>query len=223
MEPKKKPIGIRQVGAKFEARLAFGTKRKSLGQFATMEEALAAYASAKEAARSRYPSKRRDVITQARLKALFTYDPESGLFTRLSHAGGQPAGLIAGSSNYQGYRHLKVDGRRYLEHQMAWLYMTGSLVLGLDHIDGNRANNRFANLRLASHAENQQNRAAKSNNSSGLMGVNWHAASGKFQARIMIDHKSHHLGYFSNPADAHQAYLAAKKQLHRFQPVPRDL
>lgn len=223
MEPKRKFLGIRQVGSKFEARISFGRKRKSLGQFLTAEEALAAYSAAKETARSMYPSRTGGGVTQARLRELFHYDPETGIFTRLSHAGGKVAGLRAGGTGPDGYRRLRVDGRRYVAHQMAWLYMTGALVTGLDHRDGDRANNRFLNLRPASQAENQQNRSAKANNSSGLMGVNWHSRSGKFQARIMVNRKPHHLGYFADPNAAHQAYLDAKKNLHRFQPTPRDL
>jgi HNH endonuclease len=131
-------------------------------------------------------------------------------------------GTVTSDPSRDGYLRLRIDGRKHLQHRLAWLYMTGTNPNAeIDHIDGNRANNRLQNLRLASHSENQQNRSARSKNSSGLLGVTWHSKIGKFQSRIMHNHKAHHLGYFSSPNEAHQAYLEAKQRLHEFQAAPR--
>jgi hypothetical protein len=225
MEPKRKFRGIRAAGKRYEARVMFGTRRRSIGMFDTIEEALAAYEAAKSEARLLYPSITRPELTQRRLKELFHYAPEIGVFTRLTDAGGKSAGSSAGGQNKTNkYRHLRIDGRRYPEHQLAWLYMTGEMPpAGIDHRDGERTNNCFTNLRPATQFENGQNRQCRPNTKTGLLGVNWHAASRKFQARIMVNRKMHHLGYFNDPTEAHRAYLEAKRRLHLFQPVPRDI
>lgn len=216
--------GIRQVRGKFEARVMIGAKRRSLGCFDTEDAALAAYIKAKENALLQYPSLNPKPLTRDRLKSLFSYDHETGAFSRLSSVGGSTTGTVAGGVNKtHKYRFLRVDGVRYPEHRLAWLYMTGSMPPDqIDHKDGNRANNRFSNLRLATYFQNSQNRPVKSSNSSGYRGVTWHKNNQMYHARIMVNGRSHSLGYFHSPEEAHDAYLDAKRRLHRFQPVPRD-
>ena len=95
------------------------------------------------------------------------------------------------------------------------------LLLGLtdpkiktDHRDRNGLNNSRANLRACSHAENGRNRTAQANNSSGYKGVSFHKQHEKWQARIMVNGKSKHLGFYLTPEDAHQAYCAAAAEFH---------
>jgi hypothetical protein len=84
----------------------------------------------------------------------------------------------------------------------------------VDHIDGDGLNNRRSNLRLASRAQNQKNRARPVSNSSGVKGVTWHAARGKWQAQISADNKHYNLGRFDKIEDAAAAYAAASAKLH---------
>jgi hypothetical protein len=106
-----------------------------------------------------------------------------------------------------------VDGHRYPAHRLAWLYMTGEWPGEVDHINGKKDDNRWANLRDISHAANSQNvRVAQVNNRCGVLGVK--PLRDKFQARICVARKTIHLGTFLTTSEAHAAYVAAKRELH---------
>lgn len=155
------------------------------------------------------------ILTAARLRELFHYEPETGVFTRLiKKAGNATAGSCAGSINTIGYRQIRVDGSNYLGHRLAWLYVHGEWPIGqIDHIDGTRSNNAIGNLRDVSHAVNQQNRKrAKANASASLMGISF--SSGRWVAHISINGKPRYIGRFGTEAQAHSAYLAAKRLHH---------
>lgn len=216
--------GVRRVKNRFQARIKDGAKRRSLGVFDTEDEARAAYLAAKAAAKERNPSWSTRELTFDRLKQVVSFNPETGEFTRINRAGVKGGAIGGGINRANGYRYIRIDGKRYMAHRVAWMYMTGSMPDGyLDHRDGNRANNSFKNLRLATYADNAQNRPTQSNNTTGLRGVCWHKPTGRFTARITKDGVQHFLGYFRDPQDAHRAYLQAKERLHSFQPSPRDL
>jgi hypothetical protein len=87
----------------------------------------------------------------------------------------------------------------------------------IDHKNGVKDDNRKANLRPATNKENQQNvRRARCNNASGFLGVSFHRKLAKYSAQIYVDGKKKHLGYFISPRTAHEEYLKAKAELHRF-------
>jgi hypothetical protein len=103
----------------------------------------------------------------------------------------------------------------YRAHRLAWLYVHGEWPRKLiDHIDGDGLNNRIANLRLASAAENIINRVAQSNNASGIKGVSWHKASQKYQAVIHKDRRQIYLGLFATAEEASAAYTRASFEQH---------
>lgn len=164
------------------------------------------------------------VITQSRLKEVLHYDPETGVFTWLAQTGNRiKIGDIAGAVGAAGHRYVGVDRKLYFSHRLAWLYVTGSWPRNqIDHRNGVRDDNRIANLREAAPGQNQQNIKLPSTNKSGFMGVSWSRQKRKWAAHIMLAKRSKYLGYFTTPEDAHAAYLAAKADLHTFQPVPRD-
>lgn len=106
-----------------------------------------------------------------------------------------------------------LDGRRYQEHRLVWLVETGAFpVEFLDHINGQRADNRFANLRAASKKQNNENIQLRRDNRSGLRGVS-RRRNGKWVAQIQSDGTKRHLGYFDSAAAAHAAYQTAATQL----------
>lgn len=152
-------------------------------------------------------------LTPARLRELFHYDPETGVFTRLvktSHNAG--AGSVT-----NGYQRLIVDGKRYAAHRLAWLYMTGDWPSAeIDHINGIGADNRFANLRDVGRATNQENlrRARSDNHSSGVLGVHWSEYHKKWKAHIRVDGRLKHLRYCDTKEEAQAVYLDAKRRLH---------
>lgn len=155
-------------------------------------------------------------LTQERLKQLFHYDPETGVFTRkLTVSSRALSGGCSFYKNEHGYRQIRADYRLYRAHHLAWLYMTGAWPdAQIDHIDGNRENNRFANLRPATNAQNGKNRGAQSNNKLGLKGVSFHKKSRKYRVSIVSDGSYHYLGLFDCPAAAHFSYIIAADKLH---------
>lgn len=160
--------------------------------------------------------KNQQPLTAARLRHLLAYDQHTGIFTRLVQT--TPAvqiGDVAGTLTRNGYVQISVDGTFYYAHRLAWFYMTGKWPAeDIDHMDGMRANNQFANLRSATRQVNAQNkRRASSNSKAGLLGVS-HTTNGKPFARIGNDGKQTFLGVFDSAQEAHAAYVSAKRQLH---------
>jgi hypothetical protein len=155
-------------------------------------------------------------LTARRLRELVEYSPDTGVFTRrVTLCGRALAGSVAGGLHQQGYITFAVDGVSYQAHRLAFLYMTGEWPQGLmDHIDGVRHNNRWANLRDVSPAWNAQNRRKpQRQNKSGLLGVA-SLPNGRFVARVVSGKKRHFIGEFASAELAHHAYMAAKRQLH---------
>lgn len=103
-----------------------------------------------------------------------------------------------------------------MAHRLAWLYVYGEWPNGdIDHIDGDRLNNRIANLRDVSRRVNLENqRRPKACNKSGFLGVKTFRDQ-RFQARIQVRGVQLHLGTFDTPHEAHAAYVAAKRNLHQ--------
>lgn len=150
------------------------------------------------------------------LKDAFSYDPKTGLFVRRHREGvkrfvntawaGKPAFAV---SHNAGYLHGNFDGQWYLAHRIAWKMVYGTEPPEIDHINGDRRDNRIANLRPSSRSENGRNKAHKPN-ATGVYGVYLHKASGLYHARIVILGKVKSLGYFKNLEDAAKARETAK-------------
>lgn len=167
--------------------------------------------------------KYRKDLTAERLRELLSYDPETGLFRRkVALCNSVKVGEIAGGDDGQGYIKIRVDGKLYKAHRLAWLYVNGVWPEDeLDHINGLRPDNRIANLREATHAENGQNRAIPRNSTSKHHGVGRDRRSGKWRARIKSRGVEVTLGYFENIEDAVAARANAKAEMHPFQPAER--
>jgi hypothetical protein len=152
------------------------------------------------------------MLTAERLREVLSYNPETGAFTWLVSTSNRiRVGDVAGSVRPDGYRKICVDGRQYLAHRLAYLYVTGEWPAEyLDHINGNPGDDRWANLRSATGTQNSANKRKQRNNTSGFKGVLRHAARKKqWQARIGINGHGKCLGYFDTPENAHAAYVAA--------------
>lgn len=156
------------------------------------------------------------ILTQARLKELLRYDPDTGVFTYACARPKVRVGAVAGHTHRgHGYRQIKLDGKPYLAHRLAWLYVYGDWPPELlDHIDLDRTNNRIANLRLSDRFLNRQNTRAPANCTSGVKGVNWNKTLGKWHARIAYGNHRHHVGWFATLEDAKQARLQAEIAMH---------
>lgn len=156
------------------------------------------------------------MLTATRLRELLSYDPETGDFTRLVGRSGprSRAGDVAGCENGQGYIRIYVDGIGYKAHRLAWLYVYGEMPPELDHINGNRSDNRIANLRSVTRAQNKMNCRTYKNCTSGLKGATFNKRAQKWKAQIQRDGKKVGLGYFETAEAAHEAYAVAANALH---------
>ena len=161
------------------------------------------------------------MISADRLRELLDYNHETGALTwRVARGAKAKAGTVAGSPNSKGYLTVKVDNKTYRAHRLAWLMFHGSLPeLFIDHVNGDKLDNRICNLRAATNSENQQNKLrARRDSLSGLLGVYTHE-NGRWRSSIKVDGKQKHLGCFDTPEEAHSVYLKAKAELHPFQTI----
>lgn len=128
---------------------------------------------------------------------------------------GKHAGMVAGTV-YDGARiKITLDGRRYLAHRLAWLWMKGKWPADqIDHHDVDPSNNRWLNLREATNGQNAHNTRAHRDNTSGFKGVYWHKLAGKWQAQIMHNGKNIHIGLFDTREEAAAARAIISAKLH---------
>lgn len=153
-----------------------------------------------------------DNITADYLRSILSYDQSTGIFRWLVRP---RVGSQAGCLNTSGRRQIGINGRYYLASRLAWLYMTGEWPIAhIDHIDCDKDNNEFLNLREASHAENSRNRGKNRNNKSGFKGVSWNNRLEKWIAQITVDGTKIHLGVCSTPQEAANIYAVAASKYH---------
>lgn len=145
--------------------------------------------------------------TVDRLRQVFTLDKQGRLIRNFACSKAK-VGEEAGDINNRGYRRVTVDGSRYLAHRIVWTMHTGFWPsLHIDHINGDRSDNRPENLRQATNGQNLCNRGAQKNNKLGLKGVHFSARKGKYVAQIAYGGKHRFIGHFSTAEEAHAAYL----------------
>ncbi len=162
-------------------------------------------------------------LTYETLVKLLEYCRESGQFRwKVDRGGKARAGKAAGKPHHNQYVQIRVFGRLYYAHRLAWFLVHSRWPKNeLDHINGDRTDNRIENLRECTRAENGQNQAKRKDNASGFIGVSWDVVHAKWRADIRLSGRTRYLGLFVNAEDAHAAYLAAKMDLHKFQTTPR--
>jgi hypothetical protein len=155
-----------------------------------------------------------------RVRDALDYDHVTGQFVwkNTSHNSRVMAGENAGHTcPRHGYVFIGIDRVVYRAHRLAWAHFYGEWPANqIDHINGDRQDNRIANLREATNAQNAQNMGIKKSNTSGVPGVSWHDRAGKWSAQITIGGKKRHLGLFECRETAHEVYLTAKSKLHPF-------
>jgi hypothetical protein len=153
-------------------------------------------------------------LTLERVKEALRYDPDMGTFTWLEDRPGKH-GRIGERAGHllvkTGYRTLMFERCKMAEHRLAFFYMTGEWpTIDVDHINRDRSDNRWDNLRLGTRSQNRANAASNRNNKCGLKGV--HLARGVWKSQICVRGKVTNLGAFDCPAAAHFAYVLAAKE-----------
>lgn len=167
------------------------------------------------------------MIDSCQLKELIDYDPETGLFTWLPRKrdwfksvgqwknwNGRYPGSVAGTVGKKGYRTIAIHDKLYKAHRLAWFYVHGRWPTDqIDHINGDRDDNRITNLRSVSNSINGKNKKRDHRNVSGYIGVTPYPYHGtmKWVARIRVDGRLKHLGYFDTIQEAAVARKAAER------------
>lgn len=143
------------------------------------------------------------------------YDPTTGVFTWRVDKTRVKRGDKAGRLNTNGHRQIRINGKCYLAHKIAWWLCWGQWPdFILDHIDGNPDNNRIDNLRPSNHSLNNQNTRLRKDNTSGYKGVYWDARDQCWKAYLRLNKKAIHLGCFVDKEDAINARQIAQKRWH---------
>lgn len=156
-------------------------------------------------------------ITQGKLRTLLRYSRSTGIFTWLKRPANpfmHKGGIKAGTPIHHGYITIKLWGKHYLAHRLAWLYVTGDWPQGeIDHINGDRSDNSWRNIRDTTRAVNGQNRKhADGDSLTGVLGVT--PRGSRFRAQLVVDGKTVYLGTFDSARDAHLRYLVEKRKRH---------
>lgn len=171
----------------------------------------------------------RQLPSTGELRQLLRYEPDTGKLFWLSRPlrmfksgkltarhkwllwNSRFAGTEALTATNKGYRVGAINRQNVCAHRVAWAIMTGEWPdQEIDHINRNRSDNRWDNLRAVDHAENAHNLPLMGSNTSGVCGVSWHQRAGKWRAQINLDDRQRHLGLFTDKADAIAARRAAE-------------
>lgn len=157
------------------------------------------------------------MLTQQRLKEVLYYDKVGGNFY-WRHATKRNAikpWSKAGTPHNKGYISIQLEGKRHQAHRLAWLYVNGAMpTQHIDHINGEKADNRFENLRHANNTTNHWNESTRSTNKSGHKGVWWHKQSRKWEAACRFNGKQIIVGRFERIQDAVEAVRKFREQHH---------
>lgn len=149
-------------------------------------------------------------IAHSELTKVIAYDESTGQFAWRKSRGCVVAGPVRGSVDQDGYIKITINRTHYFAHRLAWFYANGVWPEGeIDHRNGDRADNRLANLRLATRSQQTANSRAHRDSQSGVKGVSWHKGDKKWRAVIQVQGKEHALGKFDTLDEAALAYQQA--------------
>ena len=141
----------------------------------------------------------KDELTQSTLKDNLEYSRDTGLFRRVYISSNRVhKGWFSGADNGTGHRRIRVGGKSYLAHRLAFLYETGGIPKLIDHIDNNPSNNKWGNLRECNKSENARNSKLSSASTSGFKGVSWHKRDKKWAVNVNTGFKYKSFGVFDD-------------------------
>lgn len=138
------------------------------------------------------------MITQQLIAEYFDYKNGCLYWKKTVHGNKQYlVGQMAGSIHQYGYRHITWMGKSHKAHRLIFMLHHGFMPQEIDHINGDRADNRIENLRSVTRSQNQYNKRPQ-RNSSGYRGVTWHKKTGKWLVRVGLNNKNKSLGYYDD-------------------------
>lgn len=151
-------------------------------------------------------------ITQENLRKAFDYNPETGEITHKYPGRGRSIGDSATTNHSGGYYAMNVGGTMHLAHRIIFMYMKGYYPRMVDHINHDRKDNRWCNLREVNDLDNAKNITLHHNSKTGINGVALHKPTGKYRAYIGINYKQKHLGLFNTVEEAINARNKANEE-----------
>ena len=154
----------------------------------------------------------KELPTREQILSLLSYDPETGLFRWKETRRNRKAGAVAGSF-CSGYIRIGFAATSYFAHRLAYVVMTGDILTSadeIDHCNGVKTDNRWANLRILSRSDNVHNAGPSRVNSSGCRGVHWRPYNRKWIATITVNGRKIHIGTFVTKEEAQKARKAAE-------------
>ena len=153
------------------------------------------------------------------LNEIFEYDFDNGkLYWKKSGKGIKKSKLSVGAgyiNKHDGYVSISVNGTEYKAHRLIWKMFYGYDPKEVDHINGNRSDNRIENLREVTRSQNSMNQHGVRKNSSGVRGVGWDKFTSKWRVRITKEGKVERLGRYKNLEDAIQVRKDAEIRLFK--------
>jgi hypothetical protein len=160
-------------------------------------------------------------ITPQYLKQRLRYEPETGNLIWLhsdekgANWNSRCAGKVAGTINDRGYRKISINGKDMAAHRIAFAIYYGLLPENeIDHINGDKDDNRIENLRAVTRIQNASNRRKNDKNKSGYKGVYYEERTGMFRAQINFGKEKKHLGRYLTAIEAYAAYCNASLKFH---------
>ena len=159
------------------------------------------------------------------IKEYLSYDPETGVLTWIKRSGARGTiGTEARHLEGKGYMQTQFQRVLYKNHRIAWFLYTGEQPPDqIDHINGDKSDNRWSNLRAATQNQNQHNQGRRRDNASGYKGVSWDSTHKKWLAKIQVDSKRYSLGAFTTPEEARQAYCKAAVSFINNSPTTKEV
>jgi hypothetical protein len=148
------------------------------------------------------------MINQLKLHEMFEYRNDGNLIHRYTVQGGKRLGDVAGSPHNAGYLQICIARKKHLVHRLIWMYHYGEMPTQIDHINGQRSDNRIENLRECSYSENHGNKQISRNNTSGYKGVFLDKRDGFWFVYVANEYK----GRYRTIQEAADAYDAFAKE-----------
>lgn len=155
------------------------------------------------------------MLTYEKIHELLKYLPNGELLRKVSTSPRAIEGMIVGCVGTRGYKYFSIDGKKYYNHRIVWFLHNKKMPKYLDHIDGNRLNNKIDNLRECNLTQNACNSLKRKDNTSGYKGVNWFKPQNKWRARINMYGKEYHFGYFDSIEKAIDVVTNGRKKIHQ--------
>lgn len=153
------------------------------------------------------------MITQDKLKDYLDYK-EGKLFWKKQPSSVINVGSEAGHTNFRGYVQIKIFNKRYYAHRIIFFMFNGYFPQEVDHIDGNKSNNKIENLRDSTKSQNNMNVRKRKDNTSGIKGVTWDKRCKKWKAQGQANKKRYYLGSYEDIEMATQVINEFRKQHH---------